>query len=246
MMMKTAGAPMAFGPMDYTGRRRPLPRWVWHAVAASAALHAGAGFWLYQQRFTIVAPETPVAEAPPIIITMPRPKPPEPQVQPDVRPPAPNTVIHQTPTPPLAVEPLNVAPSQATEQPAGAVTLTAPVSTPPDTALVSPDPTPAPDPVIRNPEWIRRPSGDQLMRAYPSRALEAGVAGAAVLSCGVRADGGITGCTVVGETPGGYGFGRAAQGLSRHFRISPRTIDGRAVEGSRVTVNLRFTLPDER
>lgn len=246
MMMKVAGAPMAISPMEYAGRRRPLPRWVWHAVAASAILHAGAGLWLYQQRFAIAEPEPTMDGAPPIVVTMPRPKPPEPQPQPDVRPPAPNTAIHQTPTPTRPVETLVVAPSEATDQPAGPIILTAPVDTPPTTNAVSSEPTPARDPVIRNPEWIRRPTGDQLMSAYPDRAIAAGVTGSATLSCGVRADGTMTGCSVVSETPGGYGFGRAAQSLSRYFRISPRTVDGQAVEGSRVTVNLRFTLPEER
>jgi protein TonB len=52
----------------------------------------------------------------------------------------------------------------------------------------------------------------------------------------------VTDCNVLRETPGGYGFGRAAQGLSRHFRVNPRTVNG-AAEGSRVNINLRFTPP---
>ena len=48
----------------------------------------------------------------------------------------------------------------------------------------------------------------------------------------------------VRETPGGYGFGRAAQGLSRYFRVNPRTVNG-AAEGSRVNINLRFAPPED-
>lgn len=225
MMMKTAGAPLAISPMDYAGRKRPLPRWVWYAVAASAALHVGAGFWLYSQRFEMMTLAPTAPESEPIIIVMPKPKPPEPQPQPDVRPPA---------------------PSNATEQPAGPISLTTTVDTAPDVVAVSPETTPPRDPVIRNPDWIRQPTGEQLMRAYPSRAQDLGVTGSATLSCGVRADGTISACSVIDETPGGYGFGRAAQGLSRHFRISPRMVDNQAIEGARVSVTLRFNLPAER
>jgi protein TonB len=54
----------------------------------------------------------------------------------------------------------------------------------------------------------------------------------------------VTDCNVQSETPGGYGFGRAAQGLSRHFRVNPRTVNG-AAEGSRVNINLRFAPPED-
>jgi protein TonB len=80
------------------------------------------------------------------------------------------------------------------------------------------------------------------MRAYPERAIIAGVAGSASLNCLVLPTGAVTDCNVVNETPAGYGFGRAAQGLSRHFRVNPRTVNG-AAEGSRVNINLRFNAP---
>ena len=98
--------------------------------------------------------------------------------------------------------------------------------------------------VIRNPSWSRQPSADQLMRAYPERAIAAGMAGSASLNCLVLPTGAVTDCSILNETPGGYGFGRAAQGLSRHFRVNPRTVNG-AAEGSRVNINLRFTPPED-
>ena len=83
------------------------------------------------------------------------------------------------------------------------------------------------------------------MRAYPSAAEARGIAGVAELSCLVRVDGSLTGCSVTSETPGNQGFGRAAVSLSRYFRLSPRTVDGQAVDGARVTMAIRFTPPTD-
>ena len=80
------------------------------------------------------------------------------------------------------------------------------------------------------------------MRAYPQRALRAEVGGSAMLNCLVQASGRVTDCRLNSETPGGYGFGRAAQGLTRYFQISPRTVNG-AAEGSRVNIGIRFNPP---
>ena len=81
-----------------------------------------------------------------------------------------------------------------------------------------------------------------MTRAYPARAINAGIAGSASLNCLVLPTGAVTDCNVARETPGGYGFGRAAQGLSRQFRVNPRTVNG-AAQGSRVNINLRFNPP---
>lgn len=68
------------------------------------------------------------------------------------------------------------------------------------------------------PQWARLPSP-----VFPDAALNAGVvAGEATLACTSNADGTLTSCTVVSESPLGFGFGPAALAASRGARTSPR------------------------
>lgn len=248
MMMKTAGGPGTVQPFDFNDRKKPMPRWMWGMIGVSALLHVGAGVWLYNQNFTTGDSPLPQEDKDTIKIELFRPKPPEPEVVKDPPPPAANTRFNETPAPTTQTETVSVAQADDPAPSGDTITVTRPVADPEPGAgaATNVETTPAPDPVIRNPQWVRRPSGEQLMRAYPDRALNANVSGSATLSCGVRADGTMTGCTVVSESPGNYGFGRAAMSLSRDFRISPRTVDGRPVEGSRVTIPIRFNAPPER
>ncbi|MEH6665533.1 MAG: TonB family protein [Brevundimonas sp.] len=239
MMMKLAGGPGSVNPLDFNSRKRPVPRWVWAAVGASLLVHGAAGVWLYQQRFELRAPEA--RPEPPVTIV---------HIEPRVRPPEPDTA--QTPPPPTAVHrpapnaqpPAEVLPIPLFDTPvAGEFNpiFVAPTPAPTTEAPAQPTDSAGP-PVITNPRWIARPTADQMARAYPDRALRDGTEGSATLRCSVTARGSLTGCSVTSETPGGEGFGRAAMQLSRHFRLSPRTVDGQAVEGALVTIPLTFQL----
>jgi TonB family protein len=115
--------------------------------------------------------------------------------------------------------------------------------------LKPPPPAPPPPPahaaVISNPDWIRIPSGDDVNRYYPDRATRFNMAGSAKMSCVVTASGTLSDCSVVSETPEGYGFGDAALKMAKLFKMKPSTRDGQAVGGASVTVPLKFVLPTD-
>lgn len=246
MMMRIAGGHGVVSPLDFQQRKKPLSPWMWAMISASVLVHAGAGVWLYKQRFELADIPPAPAETPPTIIDLIRPPlPPKPETPPKASP-APTPPIHRpTQIMPSDVAPLEVPVAPVVSHDAGpAINLSEPAAEPATGTAVTPEP-PRPVPVITQPDWVRKPTADQLMRAYPSAAEARGVGGMAELSCLVRVDGSLTGCSVTSETPGNQGFGRAAMSLSRYFRLSPRTVDGQAVDGARVTMAIRFDLPKD-
>lgn len=241
MMIKTVGGPEWVSPIDYNERKTPrISKVTWVATGIVVAAHVGLGVALYYQRFEMpLVPER--LEGPIIEVFTYRPKPPEP-IKPSESPPPPNPPLNDTPRALTPTDTIAAMPTDAPPTDSTALTFETEVAvSTPDSPVEPRLVVPA---VIRNPSWSRQPSADQMMRAYPERAIAAGVAGSASLNCLVLPTGAVTDCIVARETPGGYGFGRAAQGLSRHFTINPRTVNGTA-EGSRVGINLRFDLPDD-
>ena len=91
---------------------------------------------------------------------------------------------------------------------------------------------------ISDPHWARVPT--DLERFYPRRALERGIEGRAVLDCYVSTIGALT-CSIVSETPSGFGFGEAAQRISREYAMVPATVDGQPAPG-RYRMTVPFTL----
>ena len=96
---------------------------------------------------------------------------------------------------------------------------------------------------VTNPDWAEKPSGEALAESFPKLASMLGVDGMVVVSCLVTAKGATDDCRAVYESPAGLGFADAALGMAKTFKMKPKTIDGRPVDGGSVRFPLHFRLP---
>jgi len=97
--------------------------------------------------------------------------------------------------------------------------------------------------VIEKPDWVAIPTGDDVTRVWPVEATRLGVGGAAILDCVVTADGHLSDCKVVKESPDNLGFGAAALALAPQFAMKPTTADGRSAAGASVVIPIKFERP---
>ena len=87
--------------------------------------------------------------------------------------------------------------------------------------------------------WERAPNARDFARYFPDRAIDAGVSGTVTLDC-IIGGGGRLACSVAGESPDGYGFGRAAINISRQLRVDTRLSDGSSAAGRNLILPLSF------
>jgi TonB family protein len=93
-------------------------------------------------------------------------------------------------------------------------------------------------PQITNPDWLKKPSGEDMENFYP--AASGGAAGKAFISCIVTSRGTLDKCFVVSESPTGMGFGAAALSLAPMFMMRPMTENGVPVGGAHIVIPINF------
>lgn len=94
---------------------------------------------------------------------------------------------------------------------------------------------------VSSPFWVRGPTASSVHAAFPSKAAALGVGhGQAGLACVADRLGRMTQCQVIGEAPGGAGFGEAALSLSRDLAVNLWTEEGRPIEGRHVSFSIPF------
>ncbi len=95
--------------------------------------------------------------------------------------------------------------------------------------------------VITNPDWLRRPTADEIGSVWPAQAMRQRLGGIARLKCEVDLQGLVQDCSVLSEDPPGMGFGGAALALAPKFLFRPGTRDGAPVT-SWVTIPINFSM----
>lgn len=94
------------------------------------------------------------------------------------------------------------------------------------------------------PDWLEKPTGDDMEWAYPAHAERQGIEGKAVITCRVGPDGRLGDCQVISEAPKGEDFGVAAIALSQKFRMLPPPADYVA-KTPEVTIPIIFQMPQD-
>ena len=93
------------------------------------------------------------------------------------------------------------------------------------------------------PNLVAVPTNQDLGAAFPRAARAAGVSQArSALECTVAPGGTLTACSVVVESPAGYGVAMGAMQLASKYKVSQWSDDGLPVVGTRVRVPANYNL----
>jgi TonB family protein len=104
-------------------------------------------------------------------------------------------------------------------------------------------PPPSPEgPATTRPDWLKRPSFNDMAYAWPRSAAARGVGGRATIKCAVNKQGFLENCSVQSEEPSGEGFGEAALALTPTMLFKPATRNGQPVV-SLVSIPVTFRSP---
>jgi hypothetical protein len=74
---------------------------------------------------------------------------------------------------------------------------------------------------IKNPKWLRRPSGDDVASVYPPHAQREHKSDRTVMDCAIADDGTLQSCEVLDDKAPGRGFDKAALSLTKLFKMPP-------------------------
>ena len=94
------------------------------------------------------------------------------------------------------------------------------------------------------PDWLEKPTADDMEWAYPAHAQRKEIDGKAEITCKVGYDGLLRDCRVVSEVPRGEDFGVAALALSQKFRMIPPDTARESLPD--VTIPVMFQVPRQK
>ena len=91
--------------------------------------------------------------------------------------------------------------------------------------------------------FAERPGPGPFASAYPHGAAALGMSGHALIQCQVVPNGRLDKCRLADEMPAGVGFGAAALGLARYFRLEPGS---EAIKNGATEIPIGFATSRER
>lgn len=94
--------------------------------------------------------------------------------------------------------------------------------------------------VVKNPDWVSRPTFQQVTTYYPRLAERKQISGVAVVECVVMTNRTLANCRVPFEAPAGFGFGDAALKMTTQWRMTPQTRNGVPRDGAKIRVPIGF------